>query len=275
MLETMKLARGVSFDVEFLDINAVPEFDTPHRHEYFEIFWVVAGSGMQSIDFVEYEMTPGQIFFITPGQVHHVTELPDNLYAISFNAEFIDSNSLSRLPIDKLFLQNRSQKPYIELDSTGDENLRHLIRIIEQELLFEAPDRDLMSNLLVSFLRYVMRYLDGGVQSYSHKDPRMVSILKLIDQHFANRKDTGFYAEKLAMTYKRLNELTKQQFGKTVTQLLHDKVIVEARRQLVYTNKTVKTIGFELGYLDTSYFCRFFKRVTGESPQLFRDNNRS
>ena len=217
-------------------------------------------------------MLPGKMFFITPGQVHDVHELPDSLYAISFNAEFISRHQASQLAIDKLFLQNRSDKPYIQIDKCGETHLRSLITIIEQELITPTPDKDMMSYLLVSFLRYAMRYLENEVKSYSPQDPRMVNVLKLIDHHYKQRKDAGFYSDKLAITSKRLNELTKQQFSKTVTQLIHDKVLVEARRLLAFTNNTIKSIAFELGYPDTSYFCRFFKRLSGESPQVFRQN---
>lgn len=271
MLEVKRLPNGASFDVEFIGAGSLPESPQPHRHEYFEIFWILSGEGRQSIDFVEYEMLPREIFFITPGQVHDVHDLPENFYAISFNAEFIDSQAKSQLPIDKLFIQNRSNKPFITLDDTGDKHLKGLVSIIEDELAGDTPDNDMMSNLLVSFLRYVMRYLEAEVNLYTQKDPRMLSVLKLIDENFHERKDTGFYSGKLAMTNKRLNELTKEQFGKTITQLLHDKVIVEARRQLAFSDKTIKTISYELGYKDTSYFCRFFKNLSGLSPQGFRE----
>jgi AraC-like DNA-binding protein len=271
MLEIKRLPDGASFDVEFLGIGSIPESPKPHRHEYFEIFWILSGNGRQSIDFVEYEMSPNKMFFITPGQVHDVHELSDNIYAISFNAEFINSQVQSQLPIDKLFLQNRSEKPYIVLDEQGNKDLSNLIKIIENEFNTNSSDKDLMSMLLVSFLRYVMRYLESEVRSYSLKDTRMVKLLKLIDEHFHSRKDASFYAEQLAMTNKRLNELSKEQFGHTVTQLIHDKIIVEARRMLAFTDKTIKAIGLELGYEDTSYFGRFYKRLSGTTPQQFRE----
>lgn len=272
MLEIKQIPDGALFSVDFVGEGAAPETPEPHRHEYFEIFWILSGEGKQSIDFVEHEMRARRMFFITPGQVHDVHVLPGTLYAISFNAEFINLQQSSQLPMDKLFLQNRSDQPYVDLDELGDVHLRNVMAIIEQELDAHSPDKDMMSTLLVSFLRYVMRYLNTEVQSYSAKDSRMLKLLKLVDSHFIERKDTGFYSDKLAMTSKRLNELTKDQFSKTVTQLLHDKVIVEARRLLAFTNKTIKSIAFELGYQDTSYFCRFFKRLSGVSPQVFREN---
>ena len=271
MLEVKQLSEGASFDVEFLDVGSIRESTKPHRHEYFEVFWVISGNGNQSIDFVKYDMSAKKMFFITPGQVHDVHELPESIYAISFNAEFVSSQVQSQLPIDKLFLQNRREKPYVQLDSKGQVHLINLIKIIEDELSSPVPDRSLMSTLLVSFLRYVMRFLEEEVQSYSLKDTRMVNILELIEDNFTTRKDTSFYADRLAMTNKRLNELTKEQFSKTVTQLIHDKIIVEARRLLAFTDKTIKAIGIDLGYHDISYFCRFFKRISGITPQKFRE----
>ena len=271
MLEIKKLAAGKSVDVEFIDIGAIPETPVPHRHEYFEIFWVVSGEGRQSIDFNEYAMNRRQMFFITPGQVHDVHELPDRLFAISFNAEFINAQAQSQLPIDRLFLQNRSKVPYVFIDSQGEKELSALIGILSRELDSPSADKDLQNTLLVSFLRYVMRYLDDNLSVSPQTDKRMVKLLTLIDDNFRERKDTGFYADQLSMTGKRLNELARQQFSKTVTQLLHDKVIVEARRELAFTAKTIKTIAYELGYKDTSYFCRFFKRLSDQSPQSFRE----
>jgi len=272
MIEIKRLPDGQSFDVEALTVGTLPETPVPHRHEYFEIFWVLEGTGRQSIDFIEYDMNPGQIFFITPGQVHDVHTLPDNIYAISFNAEFIDSEAKSQLPIDRLFLQNRCERPYVFTDAQGSKELRSLIDIISRELQSTSKDKDLMSILLVSFLRYVMRYLDE--EDCFHRastDMRMVKLLKLIDSNFRERKDTGFYSDNLAMTSKRLNELSKTQFSRTVTELIHEKTIVEARRKLAFTDETIKRISLNLGYKDTSYFCRFFKRVSEQSPQSFRD----
>lgn len=271
MLEIKRLPKGALFDVELLQIGSLPETPEPHRHEYYEIFWVLAGKGTQSIDFVQYEMTPNKMFFITPGQVHDVHILPDSIYAISFNAEFIDAQQLTKATIDKLFLQNRAAKPFIELDDVGNKHLGSIIKVVVDELERGSPDNDLLVSLLVSFLRYVTRYLIEQHSPLRSQDIRMLKLLELIDKEFIKHKDTGYYSNRLAMTSKRLNELAKGQFGKTVTQLVHEKVIVEARRMLTFTEKTVKTIAIELGFDDVSYFCRFFKRLTGLPPQRYRE----
>ncbi len=269
MIEIKKLPKGAIFDIDLID-DPIIETPVPHRHEFFEIFWVLEGKGYQSIDFNEYSMLPGKVFFIAPGQVHDVRTVPTKLCSISFNPEFINAESQSQLPIDRLFLQNRCAKPFLLLDKQGEKDIRALIDIMIVELNSEMPDKDLMSTLLLAFLRYMMRYLDDQEDCTSNADLRMVKLLKLIDDNFKVRKDVTYYAEQLSMTGKRLNELSKEQFSKTVTQLLHDKVIVEARRELAFTHKSIKTISMELGYKETSYFCRFFKRLSGQSPQSFR-----
>ncbi|BDY07031.1 AraC family transcriptional regulator [Ferrimonas sp. YFM] len=269
MIEVKRLPEGVPLDVEFLQ-RPGRQTPHPHRHEYFQIFWVLEGEGSQSIDFREFPMMPGQVFFIAPGQVHDVHAMPQKMVSVSFNPEFISSREYCQQPIDRLFLRNRSTEPYISLDELGGGELLGLLEMVGRELARELPDRDLMSALLVGYLRYMMRYLDEGDDSDTMADKRMVRLLNLIDDNFRERKDVAMYAQQLSMTSKRLNELSKQRFSRTVTQLIHDKVTVEARRELAFTQKTIKTISFKLGYKDTSYFCRFFKRMSGQSPQAFR-----
>lgn len=261
------------FDVDLLDIGAKPETPTPHRHEYYEIFWVLQGKGSQSIDFEEYLMEPGRMFFITPGQIHDVHVLPDKLYAISFKAEFIKSESQIQSSINKLFVHNFSDQPYIEISDQGQTDLLKIIDVIDAELTSDTANQDLLSTLMAVFIQYVTRFVSGGGDSEGKSsDDRMLKLLTLVDQYYHVRKDAGFYSDKLSITSKRLNELARERFSKTITQMIHDRVIVEACRELAFSHKTVKTIAFGLGYKDVSYFCRFYKRVTGKSPQEFRQD---
>lgn len=99
-----------------------------------------------------------------------------------------------------------------------------------------------------------------------------MTLLQLIDKHFPLRKYTRFYSDKLAVTSKRLNGLSRQQFSRTITLLLHDKIMGSAKRELAFSQKTVKTIAYDLWDKDTNYFCRFCKRLGGLSPQFFSES---
>ena len=99
---------------------------------------------------------------------------------------------------------------------------------------------------------------------------RVGQLVELIDQHYKQEKKCEFYASKLALTSKRLNEIVKAERGKTVTQLIHDRIMLEANRDLVFSAKTIKTIAFELGFDDPAYFSRFYRKQMSESPAEFR-----
>jgi AraC family transcriptional activator of pobA len=75
----------------------------------------------------------------------------------------------------------------------------------------------------------------------------------------------------LHLTPKALGRITKQHFNKTLTDLIAERIIIEAKRELYLTSKPVKTIAHELGFDDEFYFSRYFKNRTFVSPQIYRD----
>ena len=134
MLEVKTLPAGVVLEIEHLKRPDSLETKDPHRHEYFEIFWVIEGEGCHSIDFEEYPLTSGLIYFITPGQVHHVHSLPHTLVAISFNANLIRSDARSQQILEHIFFKNRSSHPSIRIDDEGKGVLDSLLKIAGTEL---------------------------------------------------------------------------------------------------------------------------------------------
>ncbi|WP_067519066.1 helix-turn-helix domain-containing protein [Endozoicomonas ascidiicola] len=272
MLEVKKLQPGAALDVEFIGSNAAPESAEPHRHEYYEIFWVLKGTGSHSIDFLDYPLTVHRIYFISPGQVHHCQNLAEEMLAISFNPELIRPDVQSLQILEQIFLKNRQCQPFIDINQTGQEALLKLIDLINHELDNPSPDNELVNMLFTSFLRYLLRYLSSNDCVPDLQDPRILKLTQLIDDNFQQSKHVIFYAEQLSMSSKRVNELSLQSTGKSVTQLIHEKTIIEAKRELAFSSKTVKTIAYDLGFNDIAYFSRFFKKQTETSPQSFRDS---
>ena len=99
----------------------------------------------------------------------------------------------------------------------------------------------------------------------------MLKLLSLIDEHFISKKHSEYYADQLSLSIKRVNELSQKYFSKTVTRMIHEKIIVEARRELAFTSKSVKSIASDLGFQDVAYFSRFYKKSTQQTPQSFRN----
>ena len=89
--------------------------------------------------------------------------------------------------------------------------------------------------------------------------------------HFKTKHSASDYADLLHITPKALAKITKNHFNRTLTNLIAERIIIEAKRELYLTNKPVKEIAYELGYDDEYYFSRFFKNNAEVSPQMYRD----
>lgn len=92
-----------------------------------------------------------------------------------------------------------------------------------------------------------------------------------IEAHFQREHQPGFYASILNITPKALGRITKQHFNKTLTDLIAERIVIEAKRELYLTSKPVKEIANDLGFSDEFHFSRYFKNHTDVSPQSYRD----
>ncbi len=96
----------------------------------------------------------------------------------------------------------------------------------------------------------------------------------LIDNNFKDIKSPASYAKNMFMSEKNLNLICKVILNKTVSIVITDRVVLEAKRMLIHTNMNIVQISLDLGYTDNSYFSRIFKKTTKESPLEFRENYR-
>lgn len=108
--------------------------------------------------------------------------------------------------------------------------------------------------------------------SKSYSQERFEEFLELLDKHIATHKQLSQYTDLMNLSPYQLNEITKSSIGKTASELINEHVILEAKRYLLATTNQVKDIADNLGYEDTSYFIRFFKKHTGYSPEAFRQH---
>ena len=95
---------------------------------------------------------------------------------------------------------------------------------------------------------------------------------KLLEEHFHQERQLAFYADKLAMTVDRLNDHVKRATGVTAGHLIRQRVLTEAKRQLVFTSQPIHEIAYDLAFSDPSHFARFFRKQTGTTPHEFRES---
>ncbi len=254
------------------------DYFAAHRHTFYEIIWISEGDGTHSIDFVEHPIRCDHVYFIAPGQVHqwHGPGYHGQYKGVvlTFGAEFIYQGQPQnhRAPLNHLF-RNCDATPFIRLTRSAHAPFARLIALMEEEYGKRDADSDILRALLTTFLLYAARIKTSGRRQTGVRiQERVAQVQDLIEQHYRQERSAEFYARRLHLTPKRLNEILRQTLGKTVTQLLHDRLLLEAKRELAFSSRSIKEIAHTLGFEDTSYFSRFFRRHAGLSPRTFREN---
>jgi AraC family transcriptional regulator, transcriptional activator of pobA len=136
---------------------------------------------------------------------------------------------------------------------------------------FRLAMRGYLALLAIGVARLAASRARTGSVTLKPTDPTVELLRGLLEQHFRKERLLGFYAEKLAMTPDRLNDIVKRATGVTAGHLIRQRVLTEAKRQLVFTNLAIHEIAYDLTFSDPSHFARFFRKQTGTTPQAFRE----
>lgn len=265
---------------ELKDLLTEEEFipSKPHRHTYYQILFVEKGSGIHKVDFNETEINAPVIYFLSPGQVHDLVfeRKETEGYMINFDGEFFDkfltkSNGLDGLP----FFGYRKSINSFHIETEKVQELKNILKKINS--LFEAK-----SKMHVEFIRIYLLELFYTVMSGTEENTENINITnqksiiyrfeKLVEQNYTTEHYPKFYADKLAITANYLNFICKNFSGKKAGEIIRDRVILEAKRLLVNSEFSISQIAFQLGFDDNSYFTKFFKTFSGNSPSEFRNN---
>lgn len=252
--------------------------DTPHRHSYQEIFVVQSGRGNHAIDGQSIDLLPSTVSLIGKGQVHLLDHLVDFTgWLIRFNDDFLPAGTISPSWNYHLTLFSQlGRAPTLALPPADLRDLDALLQQLEAE--YAAPDAFAQESVLRHLLSVVLIRLERIYQNSFGTAPQereayrvYQQFMTLLDQHFAQHHDVAFYARTLHLAAARLSKILSRIVGKPTKQLIDERIVLEAKRYLHYTEHSIKEIAFGLGYSDLFHFSKLFKRVTGLSPQAFRE----
>lgn len=255
-------------------------FDHIQRLNYFSLIWVKEGKGRLNADFTEYEFAGNTLFAFAPYQPFMISaEKSIEGLAINFHPEFFCIfKHHKEVSCNGILYNNIYQPPFVSVDSIAAATFEMLCDQIKIEMQNPALAQ---YELLVSYLKI---FLITAARLKTQQQPAAAEILKenkepfilqklkdSIEANFKSKHSPSEYAELLFITPKALAKITKSHFNKTLSALINERIIIEAKRELYLTNKTVKEIAYELGYDDEYYFSRFFKVNADVSPQVYRD----
>src|ERR1700744_851817 len=246
----------------------------PHRHAFYASVLFTKGSGIHEIDFNAYDIVPGSVFMLFPGQVHtwEVSQDIDG-YIYFHDKEFYNLNFTREKVENYPFFSSTENLPLIKLSNGEVSGIEESFR----DLVAEYRNRQLMGFQKICSLLNVL-YIDLSraylpvAQRATQNETQLMQVRRLeilVSNNFRSIKNPGQYARMMFMSEKNLNRICKIIFNKTTSDVIADRIILEAKRMLVHSNSSVIQISMELGYLDNSYFIRVFKRRTGETPMQF------
>ena len=253
--------------------------ESPHRHNYFSIVWSLTATGKHIIDFKTYPLLPQHVFFVSPDQVHQVITDPEPTgYIILFTPEFLEKNSIRNDFIANLKLfQKSDETPPLQLDAEMTETLKPFAdKMLEafntQHEMYLETIGAYLKLFLIACNRHCSYSSNTNTQSVEVGKALVKNFRALVEKHYMNWHQVKEYADTLNITPNYLNEVIKLSINASAKDFIQNRLILEAKRLLVFTSKNAKEIGFELGFEDPSHFSKFFKSNTGQSFQLFKNS---
>lgn len=249
-----------------------------HRHTFYHLVFFTAGTGKQQIDFKKFDVKPGLIYFMIPGQVHSWDfETEPEGYIINFSSNYLSSFLLKPDYLEKFsFFNGQPDHQVIELQVNIQEKVSLILEDILKEGQTELPiDDDLVKTLLVRLFIEVSRTASDvqNVNSNSYNHTLLRSFQNLIEKNYAQLRLPKQYAALLYITPNHLNALCNDFLGISAGTLIRERVILEAKRLLINLDLMVAEIAEKLNFDDHSYFIKFFKKHEGITPEKFRKLN--
>lgn len=254
-------------------------FDHLQRNNFYSLIWITEGSGTLKADFAEHEISTNHLLAFSPYQPFMITSNNLKGIAIHFHPDFFCIHKhQSEVACNGLLFNNIYQPPMVFVNEESAATFKMLIEQITNEMQNTSlAQYELLIAYLKIFLITASRLKAAQnelVQSdiSALKEPFILQNLKdVIEKDFKTKHAVSSYAEALHISPKALAKITKAHFNKTLSELIAERIIIEAKRELYLTNKTVKEIAYELGYDDEFYFSRFFKTNADVSPQVYRE----
>ncbi|HLK27635.1 MAG TPA: helix-turn-helix domain-containing protein [Puia sp.] len=254
-------------------------FDHLQRNNYYSLIWVKEGDGKVKADFSEYDFKQNNLFSFSLYQPFMFSSENLKGIAIYFHPDFFCIHKhQNEVACNGVLFNNIYQPPFVSVDDNSSSTFNMLIEQIKTEMQNPALAQ---SELLISYLKIFLitaSRLKANQQPQAFasvagaKEPFILQKLKdAIEKDFKIKHSASDYADVLNISAKALAKITKAHFNKTLTELISERIIIEAKRELYLTNKAIKEIAYDLGYDDEYYFSRFFKTNADVSPQMYRE----
>lgn len=262
------------FSVSKVEFEKACVVHKPEQLQNYSIFWVREGKGTYHIDFEQFDFGDNTLFFLSPGQVFSIdSEKIKEAYKISFVRDFYCIQTHDKeVSCNGVLFNNIYETPFVNPSDKDIQKLDFILQnLIEEFQLNETAQYDMLQAYLKQFIIHSVRIkkefstLKEDVESKLFKDFSL-----LVELNFKKLHSVTEYANRLGISPKSLTKHLQKIGTATPSELIKNRIILEAKRQLMYSDASVKNIAYDLGFNDAAYFSRFFTKATSKPPISFK-----
>jgi len=261
-----------------LEIHKLPDKNTVARHElsddhrddYYILGIITKGEGIMSCDMTEIHMRENGLAILKPLQVHSVNQISEQAegWFVSIAPFLIPDRCVS------IFRELKVDQQFVPLETAEQQTLVAMLELLHNAFREEHPHKlFILKGLLDAIVNRVAAVFtapETGVNEPKSQARLLTDQFRQLLAAHSFLKPPAFFAEQLHVTTAHLNDSAKAATGYSVTYWLQDAMVLEAKRHLYYTDKSVKEVAYALGFEDPAYFSRLFRKITGKTPLDFR-----
>jgi len=250
--------------------------EEPHRVKFYHIIFITEGKGFHNIDFHPYEYSEGDLIFVSQGQVHSfdVKSGVDG-QVLLFTENFITKNLIhsDMLSFSRLYNYHIHQQR-LPADGAKEEKFAEIFGEIYQE--YNNPDLFAKEEILRSLLKLLLLKAERIQRTVGSQKKKSEWLIKfgILQNHLANNyaitRNVSEYATMMGISPKALNTICKSFSGGTAKEFIDNFVVLEIKRHLATSHRSVKELTYEMGFNEPTNFVKYFKKHTGQTPALFK-----
>ena len=254
----------------------------PHRTNFNQLFYFHKAKGIHTVDFEDITLVDNSLLFAPKDTVHRFDDKAEvSGVLLLFTDNFFCSNSQDSILLRNCVLHsNITQSTLIHIpehNTVFDNIFGQIYREFDNEK--DSVQADILRNyirlLLLHFIREQISLPVFRNQS-DNQDLELVRAFEdMLEQHYNSSPQVAYYCQSLNVTEKRLQTATRNILDRSPKEIIKDRIVLEAKRLLVYSSDSVKEISFRLGFDEPTNFTKFFKKSTGKSPMDFRSSQKN
>lgn len=259
---------GNSLNINILPLDHTNPYDfmREHRHTYYELMLIEQGGGNQLIDFNNYPVHDHSCYIIFPQQVHLMNRKKASGIVIQFTEERISSAEL-RTALKHYSFKENAAIVFEKRSDLATELNTLLVLLKNNTSRPENVSSILQMHLMQSLISMVLLHASNQEMIAPKEDKKLLTAFyQLLEEHFTGSKGVAEFVQLLGTNEKKLSAATKKYAGLSPLQVIHNRILIEAKRMLLFEDQSHKEIAFQLGFDSPASFSAFIKLKTGFSP---------